>query len=132
LELDTCIPQTPHSPCSYPRLGTLNSTTLNPEHPALHFKLHNPKPRTPCSLSQAGYFKLHNPKPRTPCSASQAGYSSVVIPLAAPANIGAKYLSYLLDRDICPTADLIFIDGNHDYDDVRADIANFFPLLSPE
>eukprot|EP00961_Rhodomonas_salina_P303088 3941093-Rhodomonas_salina.1 len=31
-----------------------------------------------------------------------------------------------------PTADLIFIDGNHDYDDVRADIRNYFPLLSPK
>jgi predicted O-methyltransferase YrrM len=30
-----------------------------------------------------------------------------------------------------PAADLIFIDGNHDYDDVRADIHNYFPFLAP-
>jgi len=60
-----------------------------------------------------------------------AGLTSVVIPLPAPANIASKFLGYLLDKDEMPTADLIFIDGNHDYDDVRADIANYFPLLSP-
>jgi predicted O-methyltransferase YrrM len=61
----------------------------------------------------------------------EAGYSSVVIPLAIPANIGAKFLGYLMDRELSPMADLIFIDANHDYDDVKADIANYFPLLSP-
>mmetsp|Transcript_24838 Transcript_24838/g.38990 ORF Transcript_24838/g.38990 Transcript_24838/m.38990 type:complete len:107 (+) Transcript_24838:47-367(+) len=61
----------------------------------------------------------------------KAGCSSVVIPIPAPANIGSKMLTYLQDREEMPTADLIFIDGNHDYDDVRADIRNFFPLLSP-
>ena len=30
-----------------------------------------------------------------------------------------------------PLADLIFIDGNHDYDDVRADISHYFPMLAP-
>jgi len=61
----------------------------------------------------------------------QAGYASCIVPLAAPANIGAKYLAFLQDRGLCPSADLIFIDGNHDYDDVKQDIHNFFPLLSP-
>mmetsp|Transcript_51071 Transcript_51071/g.159583 ORF Transcript_51071/g.159583 Transcript_51071/m.159583 type:complete len:446 (-) Transcript_51071:1327-2664(-) len=61
-----------------------------------------------------------------------SGFSSVVIPIAAPANIASKYLKYLLDREDLPLADLIFIDGNHDYDDVKADIANYFPILSPK
>ena len=60
-----------------------------------------------------------------------AGLSSVVVPLPAPANIAAKFLGYLLDKDEMPTADLVFIDGNHDYDDVKADISNYFPFLSP-
>jgi predicted O-methyltransferase YrrM len=60
-----------------------------------------------------------------------AGLSSVVVPLPAPANIAAKFLGYLLDKDEMPAADLIFIDGNHDYDDVVSDITNYFPFLSP-
>ena len=35
------------------------------------------------------------------------------MPLPAPANIAAKFLGYLLDKDEMPSADLIFIDGNH-------------------
>lgn len=61
----------------------------------------------------------------------QAGVSSIVIPIPAPANIGSKFLSHLMDREAMPPADLIFVDGNHDYDDVAADVRNFFPLLSP-
>ena len=35
------------------------------------------------------------------------------MPLPAPANIAAKFLGYLLDKDEMPSADLVFIDGNH-------------------
>jgi predicted O-methyltransferase YrrM len=56
----------------------------------------------------------------------QHGLQHAIIPIPNTSAIGAKILRY---HEI--TADLIYIDGSHDFEDVVADIRNYRPLLRP-
>ena len=49
-----------------------------------------------------------------------------ILPIPLPSSIAAKVLAF---RGV--TADLIYIDGSHDPEDVRRDIAGYLPLLNP-
>lgn len=53
-----------------------------------------------------------------------AGLQDTIIPVPMPSTIGAKVLKH---NNV--TADLIYIDASHEYEDVRADIAAYLPLL---
>ncbi len=52
--------------------------------------------------------------------------TGVIIPLPITSAIGARLLA---DREV--QADLIYIDGSHDYEDVLADIKAYYPLVRP-
>jgi hypothetical protein len=47
-----------------------------------------------------------------------------VTPLPLPATIAARVVA---EKNI--VADVIYIDGSHDYEDCKADLANYWPLL---
>ena len=50
--------------------------------------------------------------------------SKFVTPLPLPATIAARVLA---EKNV--QADVIYIDGSHDYEDCKADLANYWPLL---
>ncbi|MGH8597034.1 MAG: class I SAM-dependent methyltransferase, partial [Gammaproteobacteria bacterium] len=54
----------------------------------------------------------------------QTGHERRIIPFPQTSLIAARYLWHHQIR-----ADLIYIDGSHDYDDVAADIRAYWPLL---
>lgn len=54
------------------------------------------------------------------------GYENVIQPIPATSFIGAKIFEHYGIK-----ADLIYIDGSHDYDDVKADIKAYKELLNP-
>jgi SAM-dependent methyltransferase len=47
-----------------------------------------------------------------------------IIPVTLPSNIASKYFKYFNTK-----AQLIYIDGSHEYDDVMLDIQNYYDLL---
>lgn len=53
-------------------------------------------------------------------------HDDIIIPLSMPALTGYRYL-----RDAGIKADLIYIDGSHDYDDVYLDVSRYLTLLNP-
>jgi hypothetical protein len=53
-------------------------------------------------------------------------HEDIIIPLPMPALTGYRYL-----RDAKVKADLIYIDGSHDYDDVYLDVSRYLTLLNP-
>ncbi len=55
-----------------------------------------------------------------------AMYCDRITPLPMPSNIGARVLAH---HHI--TADLIYIDGSHDYEDVKRDLRDYWPLVNP-
>ena len=54
------------------------------------------------------------------------GMQDTIIPIPNTSHIGSIILSHLRLR-----ADLIYIDGSHDYEDVKNDIRDYMPLLRP-
>lgn len=56
-----------------------------------------------------------------------AGLQEYIIPVPLPSVTAAQVLAHY---NI--TADLIYIDGSHEYEDVKADLKNYLPLLSAE
>jgi predicted O-methyltransferase YrrM len=65
------------------------------------------------------YFQfLHNVK--------AYGFAAVIVPLPMPSRIGANVLA-----DESVTAELIYLDGSHDYTDVKSDCAHYWNLLQP-
>ena len=54
------------------------------------------------------------------------GMQDVIIPIPNTSHIGSIILSHLGLK-----AELIYIDGSHDYEDVKNDIRDYMPLLSP-
>lgn len=53
------------------------------------------------------------------------GHEDIIIPLPLPALSAYRYLRY---ADV--KADLIYIDGSHDYDDVYIDVSRYYTLLN--
>ena len=56
----------------------------------------------------------------------RAGNADMIYPLPLPSSTAALVLA---DQHV--SADLIYIDGSHEYADVRADLAAYMPLLRP-
>lgn len=54
-----------------------------------------------------------------------SGVKDFIYPVPLPSSTGWKVLEYLGVK-----ADLIYIDGSHEYDDVKADILNYRKLLT--
>lgn len=54
------------------------------------------------------------------------GMQDVIVPIPNTSHIGSIILSH---RGL--KADLIYIDGSHDYEDVKNDIRDYMPLLKP-
>jgi len=52
-------------------------------------------------------------------------YQDYIIPVTLPSNTASKYFKYFNIK-----ADLIYIDGSHEYDDVISDITNYYELLN--
>lgn len=48
-----------------------------------------------------------------------------VTPICLPSNIAAKVFAHKK-----MTADLVYIDGSHEYEDVKADLKNYWPLVN--
>jgi len=57
---------------------------------------------------------------------NNAGLQKLITPFPAPANVAAQVLRHRRVQ-----ADLIYIDGAHDYASVRADLKAFWPLVRP-
>jgi hypothetical protein len=55
------------------------------------------------------------------------GNQNLIYPLPMPSSQASALM-----RRFGVAADLIYIDGAHDYSSVRADLSGFFPLLAPE
>lgn len=56
-----------------------------------------------------------------------SGFQRYVLPLPLPSNIAINVLSY---KKVM--AELIYVDGSHAYEDVKADITNYLKILRPK
>jgi hypothetical protein len=70
---------------------------------------------------EAGYPRLHE---LFLSNMMHLGLTERVTPLPLPATIAARVVA---EKNI--VADVIYIDGSHDYEDCKADLANYWPLL---
>jgi len=70
---------------------------------------------------EAGYPRLHQ---LFVSNMKHLGLEDRVIPLPLPASIAARVVA---EKKIL--ADVIYIDGSHDYEDCRSDLRNYWPLL---
>ena len=58
-----------------------------------------------------------------------SGLEDYVIPIPLPSTVGAAFL-----KNLAPElrADIIYVDGSHETQDVYCDLVNFWPLVKPE
>lgn len=54
------------------------------------------------------------------------GHQETIVPVP-----NTSYIASLIFKHHGISADLIYIDGSHEYEDVRLDVASYLPLLSP-
>ena len=105
LDLDTKIL------CIDTWLGTIESYTWRKKEPLIYNALN----------LKNGYPSLYYQFLANVC---HTGFQDRILPLAQTSLIGARILHEL---GIKP--DMIYVDGSHDYSDVKADLAAYFPLL---
>ena len=63
---------------------------------------------------------------------AHAGLTAVVFPLAAPSRVASEFLARSNGPAGTPdafAADVIYIDGSHEYTDVLGDVRDWFPFL---
>lgn len=70
---------------------------------------------------ERGYPKLHE---LFISNVVQSGAANAIIPLPLPSSIAARVIA---EKNIL--ADVIYVDGSHDYHDCAADLRDYWPLL---